>query len=62
MKKEESAAPVSISTGLYFALFEPGYRTREAQHSLAATASARGARDVSHARGGSAGHGKQFVF
>lgn len=62
MKKEESTAPVSISKGLHFALFEPGYRTREAQHSLAATTSARGARDVSHARGGSAGDGRQFVF
>lgn len=62
MKKEESAAPVSISIGLYFDLFEPGCSSREAQHSLAAALSARGARDVSHARGGSAGDGRQFVF
>lgn len=62
MKKEESAAPVSMSIGLYFDLFEPGYSSREAQHSLAATVSAGGARDVSHARGGSAGDGRQFVF
>lgn len=62
MKKEESAAPVSVSIGLDFDLFEPGYSFREAQHSLAATVSARSARDVSHARGGSAGDGRQFVF
>lgn len=43
MKKDESAAPVSGSIGLGFALFEPGYRAREAHQSLAVILSDRGA-------------------
>ena len=43
MKKDESAAPVSGSTRLVFALCEPGYRPREAHQSQAMTLSDRGA-------------------
>lgn len=41
MKKDESAAPVSGSTGLEFGLFEPGDKARETHQSLPMTLSER---------------------